>query len=56
MNWMEIGLGLATALAVLIVVVAISVRPSKKINREQSSGSPDRAYEPPRDDGGGHPV
>lgn len=53
---MEVGLGIAIALAVLLVVIAVSVQSSKKINREQSSGPPDRGYEPPRDDGGGYPV
>lgn len=56
MNATEIGLGLAIALAVLLVVIAVSVRPSQKIDRKQSSAPLDRGHEPPRDDGGGHPV
>jgi hypothetical protein len=56
MNGTEIGLGIAIALAVLLVVIAVSVRLNKKNSRKQSSAPLDRGYEPPRDDGGGHPV
>lgn len=57
MSWTEIVVGIGIALVILVVAIAASILPSRsKAARKQSFDAPDRGYEPPRDDGGGHSV